>query len=158
MGAAVLNRRPLRPGIRALGPYGEAPVLDLWVAARPTDPPAPPRTVAPARTMRRAARFLTWLLAGFAALQVLDLTSTLLLMSIGGTEVNPVSAWLLQQGVGTFVAVKLTAAAVLLACIPLVRRSRPAPGMRTATWTCAGFDTLYVVTVLSNFVQFAVFA
>lgn len=155
MGGAVKNGRTLPAGIRVLGPYGEARVLELWVARGPVEPAMARPAVLP--KAGRLARWLVRLLVALAALQVLDLVSTLLLLSIGGVEANPVSAWLLSYGVGAFVATKLGLAALLLAFVPRLRRERQ-PGLRTAMWTCAGFDAVYVLAVVSNLVQFAVFA
>ena len=103
-------------------------------------------------------RRVSWFLLVFAVLQVLDLATTLLLLSIGGIEANPIAAWGLSHGVPTFVALKLTFAGVLLAFIPLMQREREPRSVRAATWTCLGLDVLFGAVVASNMLQFLVFA
>lgn len=103
-------------------------------------------------------RKVSWFLLAFAVLQLLDLATTLLLLSIGGVEVNPIAAWSLQQGVSAFVALKLFFASVLLAFIPLMEREREPRSVRAATRLCLGLDVLFGAAVVSNGVQFLLFA
>jgi hypothetical protein len=101
-------------------------------------------------------RRVSWLLIAFAVLQVLDMATTVLLLAIGGVEMNPVAAWSLQRGVPFFVAMKFGLALVLLAFVPLMERERGQ--VRAATWTCLGLDVLFGAVVASNAVQVVLFA
>ena len=103
-------------------------------------------------------RRVSWFLLVFAVLQLLDLATTLLLLSIGGIEANPIAAWSLAHGVPTFVAMKLLFAAILAGFIPLMEREREPRSVRAATWTCLGLDLLFGAVVASNMLQFLVFA
>jgi hypothetical protein len=103
-------------------------------------------------------RRVSWFLLIFAILQVLDLATTLLLLSIGGVEANPIAAWSLSHGVPAFVALKLTFAGILLAFIPAMEREREPLAVRAATWTCLGLDLLFGAAVASNALQFLLFA
>jgi hypothetical protein len=104
-------------------------------------------------------RRVSWALLAFAVLQVLDMATTLLLLAIGGIELNPVAAWSLAHGVPAFVAMKLGLAAILAAFVPLVERERAEKaGLRAATWTCLGLDVLFAAAVASNALQFLLFA
>jgi len=82
--------------------------------------------------------------------------STLGLLSIGGTELNPVAAWSLRFGVPAFVAMKLGLALIVAAFVPFIERERGS--LRATTWTCAGFDIAFAAVVASNAVQFMLFA
>jgi hypothetical protein len=101
-------------------------------------------------------RRVSWFLVVFAVLQILDLATTLLLLSIGGIEANPIAAWSLQHGVPFFVAMKFGLALVLLSFVPLMERERGQ--VRAATWTCLGLDVLFGAVVASNAVQVVLFA
>lgn len=103
-------------------------------------------------------RRVSWFLVVLAILQLLDLATTLLLLSIGGTEANPIAAWGLRHGVATFVALKVGLAALLLAFVPLMEREREVRALRAAAWTCLGLDLLFGAAVASNAVQFLLFA
>ena len=144
--------------IRAIAHGRFVPVLDLFPAVRPAaaDKDISSRPAHPL-VMKHKLRLVSRLLAALALLQILDMASTLLLLSIGGMEANPVSAWLLQRGVGAFVLAKLAIAAAALTVIPFLEKDRRKVGAGT-TWTCVGFDVIYGITVVSNLIQFALFA
>jgi len=146
-------------GTRLAPELGRPPVQ--VVRPRPTAAEAyrgePPASSQSSRWRRvRGLRRISRLLLVFAALQILDMASTLLLLSIGGTEMNPVAAWSLQRGVLAFVGLKLGLAGVLAAFIPLLERDRsPA---RAATWTALGMDCVFALVVATNLIQFVLFA
>jgi hypothetical protein len=145
--------------VRVVTPWGTKPALEF---SKPTQDAAARRSYIlarreePAHARRRRWRTVSWLLASLAALQVLDMVSTLLLLSIGGMELNPIASWSLKQGVPVFVALKIGIALVLLAFIPLVQREKR--DVRAATWACASCDVVFGIAVALNFLQFVIFA
>ena len=152
-----------QPFVRILTPSGPRTPLEIldsrprFATPRPADHAIVPE-FRRARPTHRPLRRLSKVLIFLAVLQALDLASTLMLLGIGGIEANPISAWLLRQGSAAFIAVKMAiigALAVVVWMLERNRRSAKAPGL---TWTAMGFDVVYAVTVVSNLVQFAVFA
>jgi hypothetical protein len=149
--------------VHVVTPQGEVPALDFvphagWVASHPKKSDIRwSQSHSPAH-MRGTPRLrrVSWFLIVLSLLQVLDMASTLLLLSIGGVEANPIAAWSLQQGVPAFVAMKIGLAAVLLAFVPLIERERGP--IRATTWACLGFDVLFAAVVASNVAQFVAFA
>lgn len=112
------------------------------------------RLAKPFTDLRPASR----LLAILAMLQILDLTSTLLLLSIGGIEANPMSSWLLRHGALTFIGAKVGLALVIGISILQLERDRNAQRSKAVRWTAIGFDLVYGLAVVSNLLQFALFA
>jgi hypothetical protein len=102
-------------------------------------------------------RRVSWFLLVLAVLQALDLATTLLLLSIGGVEANPIAAWSLAHGVPTYVVLKLALAGVLLAFIPPMEREREPRSVRAAARLCLGLDALFGAAVVSNALQFLLF-
>lgn len=84
-----------------------------------------------------------------AVLQVLDIVTTLAAQSAGGTEVNPVSAGLMEHGMGVWVAVKLGLALVFLAFLPALKDLRWTQ-KRTAARASLAFAMLMVFVVVTN--------
>ncbi len=101
-------------------------------------------------------RLVSRLFLIFAVLQVLDGLSTFLLLGAGGTELNPLSGWLLRGGLSVFIAVKLALAFLLVALVPLLERDRG--DHPSVAWTVVGLDAIYLLAVASNLAQVVLFA
>lgn len=151
--------------VRVLAGRRPVPVLEL-VPKAPSPTGVQPHHVhpgfhelhkpAPRRVEKHHLKQVSRFLIVLAILQILDLASTLVAVSSGATEANPLAAWTLRQGVPAFIALKLLLAAAVVAVIPFLERERRP--LRAATWTTFGFDLAFAGVVGANFGQVLLFA
>jgi hypothetical protein len=82
-----------------------------------------------------------WLWASWAILNLFDLTTTVVALKHGGTEANPVMAWIIHQSLWYFVLFKF------LIIIPMYYSAK---NPKIKGWTLVVLNIAYGLIVLNN--------